>query len=116
MEVITSIGKYAHEKRGHIIFWDEHKVIELPSGTTVMFPAGTKRYSFVPVAADEERFLFRQFCHAGVLRWVEKGGKSDSEFEDLSSPGAIDAWTEKRANRGHASAKMFSKVDDIFVL
>ncbi|KAJ7693958.1 hypothetical protein B0H17DRAFT_932423 [Mycena rosella] len=115
MEVITSIGTYLHKERGHIIFWEDDKVIELPSGASVMFPAGTKRYSFIPMAANEERFLIRQFCHAGVLRWGEKGGRSDSEFEALASPVELEAWNEKQGRRAEASAKMFSKVVDIFV-
>ncbi|KAJ7450434.1 hypothetical protein FB451DRAFT_1052313 [Mycena latifolia] len=116
MEVITSFGTYDHKKRGHILFWDDDKVVELPSGASVMFPAGSKRYSFLPVDGHEERFLFRQFCHASVFRWVEKGGHSDTEFESVSSPEAIDAWNEKRARWGEAGAKLFSKLEDIFVL
>ncbi|KAJ7432733.1 hypothetical protein FB451DRAFT_1065168 [Mycena latifolia] len=116
MEVITSFGTYDHTKRGHILFWDDEKLVEIPSGASVMFPAGTKRYSFLPVDSNEERFLFRQFCHAGVFRWLEKGGRSDTEFESVSSPEVIDAWNEKRAKRGEASAKLFSRLDDLFVL
>jgi hypothetical protein len=116
MEVITSLGTYDHQRGGHIVLWDENKVIELPSGATVMFVAGSKRYSFIPVARGQERFLFRQFCNAGVLRWIEKGGKSDKEFETFMSPEVIAAWNEKRAGRGAASAKLFTKLKDIFVL
>jgi hypothetical protein len=115
MEVITSIGNYDHKQGGHVVLWDDNKIIELPSGASVMFVAGTKRYSFVPVGRNEERFLFRQFCNAGVLRWIEKGGYSDSEFDMVMSPEVIAAWEERRAGRGAASAKLFTRLNDIFV-
>ncbi|KAJ6547926.1 hypothetical protein DFH09DRAFT_926679 [Mycena vulgaris] len=81
MEAITSIGNYDHTKGGHIIFWGPggKGVVELAPGHTIIFPARTKRYSFVAVAPNETRFLFCQWCNAGVLRWIEKGGRSDTE-------------------------------------
>lgn len=115
MEVITSFGTYDHTKGGHIIFWEDDKVIELRSGGSVMWPAGSKRFSFVPVSGNEERFLLRQFCHAGILHWVEKGRRSDIEFEDAATPEVLAAWDEKRGKRGKASAKMFTKLGDIYV-
>ncbi|KAJ7079707.1 hypothetical protein B0H15DRAFT_787799, partial [Mycena belliarum] len=116
MEVITSIGTYDYKKGGHIVFWDDKKIFELRSGGTVMFPAASKRYSFLPVAPNEKRFLFRQFCNGGALRWVEKGGRSDSDFEAVASEEELEAWAEKLAARGYASAKRFTKLEDILVL
>jgi hypothetical protein len=81
-----------------------------------LFPAGTKRYSFVPVAPHETRFLFRQYCNAGVLRWLEKGGQTDSEFDLLASSEQTEAWEEKRKNRGKAALKKFSKYGDVYII
>ncbi|KAJ7666202.1 hypothetical protein DFH06DRAFT_925247, partial [Mycena polygramma] len=69
LEAITSCGTYDWEERRGIILWDDDRVIPMPPGTTVVFPAGAKQYSFVPVAPHESRYLFRQYCHAGALRW-----------------------------------------------
>ncbi|KAJ7849478.1 hypothetical protein B0H13DRAFT_1645009, partial [Mycena leptocephala] len=115
LEVITSCGNYDWQERGGLISWDDDRVIPLPPGTTVVFPAGTKRFSFIPVAPDESRFLFRQFCHAGIFRWIEKGGWSDTQFEMFAaSDEELEAWNKKRANRGARVAKMYSKIGDIY--
>jgi hypothetical protein len=113
MEVITVLGSWNPRTGGGIVFWDDVCVLELIPGATVMFPVGSKRYSLVAVAPHETRFVFRQYCHAGVLRWVEKGGRSDTEFDLGASDHEKDIWENIRAKRGH---KMFSKLEDIFVI
>jgi hypothetical protein len=59
MEAWTTIGKYDHKKGGGIILWDAKRMIEMPSGSTIVFPAGTKSFSWVGVAPNETRFLVR---------------------------------------------------------
>ncbi|KAJ7123798.1 hypothetical protein C8R43DRAFT_1135849 [Mycena crocata] len=115
MEAITSVGTYA-KARGHIIFFDDEGTVEFPPGSTALFPAGTKRFSFAPVAAHETRYLFRQFCHASVLRWLEKDGQGDTEFEHWASADQISVWEAKRASRGLTAIKNFSKLNDIYVI
>ncbi|KAJ7457543.1 hypothetical protein B0H11DRAFT_2243300 [Mycena galericulata] len=112
MELITSIGDY---EGGGIIFSDDEGVLPLLSGSTVAFPAGTKRYTFESVAPHETRFLIRQFCHAGIMRWVDKGGRSDMEFERNASAADKAAWEAYRLTRGNTSAKLFSKLGDVYV-
>jgi hypothetical protein len=116
MEVITVMGSWDSRKGGGIFFWDDDTLIELIPGSTVLFPAGTKHYSLVAVAPHETRYVFRQYCHAGVMRWVEKGGRSDIEFDVGAKRDEVEAWEEIRTKRGHASARMFSKIGDIFVI
>ncbi|KAJ7893750.1 hypothetical protein B0H13DRAFT_1625090 [Mycena leptocephala] len=115
MEAFTSLGFYDHEKGGHLILPDDNKVIELPPGTTVLLPAGTKRFNFAAVGKREKRFLFRQFCSAGVLRWVEKGGRTDREFQAAAGPQAIQAWNNMCRVRGETSLKSFTKLRDVYV-
>ncbi|KAJ7784195.1 hypothetical protein B0H16DRAFT_1296294 [Mycena metata] len=114
-EAITSFGNYDWQKRGGLILWDDDRVIPLRPGATVVVPTGSKPYSFVPVAADETRVLLRQFCHAGALRWVDKGGRSDAQFDLTATDAEKAAWEAKRVARGEAAAKMYSKLGDIFV-
>jgi hypothetical protein len=116
MEAVTSLGFYNHEKGGHLILPDDKKVIELPPGTTVLLPAGTKRFNFAAVAKHEKRFLFRQFCSAGVLHWVDKGGRTDREFQAhaAGSPTMV-AWNDMRRIRGETSLKSFTKLRDVYV-
>ncbi|KAJ7860814.1 hypothetical protein B0H14DRAFT_2350433 [Mycena olivaceomarginata] len=115
MEAVTSLGTYDHRKGGHIMFLDDDEMVEMPPGTTVLFPAGTKSYNFAAVGKHEQRYLFRQFCSAGVLRWVEKGGRSDKQFDDEAALENQDAWDEMRRHRGQTSLKLFSKLKDIYV-
>ncbi|KAJ7083933.1 hypothetical protein B0H15DRAFT_784575, partial [Mycena belliarum] len=116
MEAVTIIGNYDHTKRGQFVSWEDGKIVQVRSGSTVLFPAGTKRYSFLAVAPNETRYLFRQYCNAGVLRWIEKGGRSDQEWEDSVPPEELATLKEMRAALGAASIKSFSKISDIFVL
>ncbi|KAJ7462422.1 hypothetical protein FB451DRAFT_1026761 [Mycena latifolia] len=116
MEAITSFGNYDYKKGGQLVSWDDKAVIEVPPGATVLLPTGTKRYSFMAVAPSERRYLFRQYCNAGALRWVEKGGRSDREWENILSEEELDAWKGKRVELGAASLKSFSKIGDIYVL
>ncbi|KAJ7115651.1 hypothetical protein C8R43DRAFT_1138108 [Mycena crocata] len=115
LEAICSVGQYDYNTGGFCHFWDDEGMIEVPPGTTILFPAG-KRYSFMPVGKGEKRYLFRQFCNAGVVRWIEKDGMSDSEFDLHASPEAIEAWEEKRLQRGPTAARLFTKLNDVFFL
>ncbi|KAJ7176160.1 hypothetical protein C8R43DRAFT_872780 [Mycena crocata] len=114
MEAITAVGTYAKE-RGQLIFFDDEGAVEFPPGSTAVFPAGTKRFSFAPIAAHETRYLFRQFCHSTVLRWIDKDGQGDTEFEHWATADDIKAWEAKRASRGTTAIKYFSKLNDIYV-
>ncbi|KAJ7893072.1 hypothetical protein B0H14DRAFT_3427565 [Mycena olivaceomarginata] len=73
MEVITVLGSWNPRTGGGIVFWDDVCVLELIPGATVMFPAGSKRYSLVAVAPHETRFVFRQyalFTISGLVKLV----------------------------------------------
>ncbi|KAJ7044908.1 hypothetical protein C8F04DRAFT_1250151 [Mycena alexandri] len=113
-EAITSCGDYDWKQRGGLILWDDDRIIPLRPGATVIFPGGTKRYSFIPVAPHETRYIFRQYCHASALRFVEKG-RCDTDFEADASDSEVEAWETKRARRGTAAARMYSKLKDIYV-
>ncbi|KAJ7172871.1 hypothetical protein C8R43DRAFT_873922 [Mycena crocata] len=115
-EALTVFGEYDWEVRGHIIFWDDEGAIPLRPGSTVLFPAGTKRYSFLAVASNETRFVFRQFCHSGIIRWLERGCMSDLEFEENASVEEMAMWNAKRNARGRTSAKLYGKLKDVYVV
>ena len=115
MEAITSLGNYEHEDgRGAVILWDDETVVHFPPGSTIVFPSGTKRFSFIPVALREERYFFRQYCDAGVFRWLDKGGRTDAEFEKDATIEEKAAWEARRENRAKTAVKLFSKVGDVY--
>ncbi|KAJ6557790.1 hypothetical protein B0H19DRAFT_945973 [Mycena capillaripes] len=116
MEAITVIGSYDHKKGGHIVFCDDNEMIEMPVGATVLFPAGTKRYFFAAVGKGEHQYLFKQFCNAGALRWVEKNRRTDLEFANDAPLEEFVAWEEMCFKRGETSAKLFTKIRDVFFI
>ncbi|KAJ7687064.1 hypothetical protein B0H14DRAFT_2421890 [Mycena olivaceomarginata] len=114
MEAVTALGAYNHTKGGHVISWDDHAMIELPAGATVLVPAGAKHMSFAPVGPNETRYLLRQFCHASVFRWVHKRGHSDREFETYASERELAIWEKVRGNRGRTGLDMFTRLRDVY--
>ncbi|KAJ7492942.1 hypothetical protein B0H11DRAFT_2228265 [Mycena galericulata] len=115
MEALTICGAYEWRTRGRIVFWDDDASIPLRPGTTLMFPAGTKRFSFVGVNPDETFCIFRQFCHAGVIRWFEKGCRSNADFEAQESEEKLAAFNAQRRRRAHTSIKSYSKINEVYV-
>ncbi|KAJ7173283.1 hypothetical protein C8R46DRAFT_893471 [Mycena filopes] len=116
MEAITVVGHWNHKRGGGIWFPLRRIMLELIPGATVLIPSGTEPYSLVAVRAHEQQYVVRQFCDAGVLRWVEKGGRTDAQFEASASPVEVIAWEDMCDERGRASVRMFSHLRDIFVL
>ncbi|KAJ7333350.1 hypothetical protein DFH08DRAFT_708129 [Mycena albidolilacea] len=116
MEAFTVMGSYDHTKGGHIVCWDDHTMIELRPGSTVLLAAGCKQFSFTATGPGETQFLFRQYCDASIMRWLHKRGHSDGEFEQLQGSAEIAMWEEARANRGCAALGMFSQLQDLFAL
>lgn len=114
MEAFTVCGSW-DPSRGVCVFWEDEGIISLHHGTTVIFPAGTKRWSFGALKAHEHMYVFHQFFHAGVWRWLEKGGRSDAEFARDASNDELAAWNAKCAARGESTLKLYSKLRDIYV-
>ncbi|KAK6969168.1 hypothetical protein R3P38DRAFT_2814909 [Favolaschia claudopus] len=113
IEAITIFGSFDDLKGGHISF-DKHKsVIQTPSGTTYLVPSASKSSRYAAIAKGEHRYQFRQFISAGVMRWVEKGGRTDRQFDESSSAAQREAWRESRLARGSTAMKFFSHIDDI---
>ncbi|KAJ7618936.1 hypothetical protein DFH06DRAFT_1011867, partial [Mycena polygramma] len=113
---VTVVGSWDHTKGGGILFPGDEGMVQLKPGATVLYPAGIKKVTFVAVAPHEKRYFFRQYVHAGILRWLEKGGRSDSEFNYLASAAKSTEWYTQRARRGQDSLKLFSKLGDVFVI
>ncbi|KAJ7735254.1 hypothetical protein DFH07DRAFT_967255 [Mycena maculata] len=115
LEAVTVCGDYEWHEHGRIVFWDHDKSVALRPGTTLLFPAGAMRFSFVGVAAHEKICLFRQFCHASVLRWLEKDGLSDTQFELTTSEEELVAFKATRVMRPASAVQMYSKIGEIYV-
>ncbi|KAJ7079322.1 hypothetical protein C8R43DRAFT_910182, partial [Mycena crocata] len=79
---LTALGKYASRWGGELILWEEKKVIELPVGSTVLFPAAFTRYSFTQVRAGEYQYWFGQYAAVAPFRYFDNGFQSEQAFED----------------------------------
>ncbi|KAJ7080881.1 hypothetical protein C8R43DRAFT_909878, partial [Mycena crocata] len=112
MEAMTFLGEFTD---GGIVFWEDDVTIPLRPGNTVIFPSGTKRFSFAALKPNETRYIFRQYCNAGAMRWLEKGNRSDTEFDASASVEEKEEWEAKRARRAVASSKLYTKINDIYV-
>ncbi|KAJ7664350.1 hypothetical protein DFH06DRAFT_897559, partial [Mycena polygramma] len=71
--IITSLGKYAALRGGHIILWDLGLVVTFPIGCTILLPTGLVRYSFVKVRPGERRYSLVQWAGAGIAHWFRNG-------------------------------------------
>jgi hypothetical protein len=111
---ITAIGKYP-PSRGQVIIWKDGMSLTFVPGTTILFPGGCKRYSFAAVEAGESRFYFKQYFSGALARWVDKGGRSDNQFDDYASEEVMAAYTKRRGNRPQRAMQLYSKVNDLFV-
>ncbi|KAJ7240102.1 hypothetical protein C8J57DRAFT_1086059, partial [Mycena rebaudengoi] len=112
---ITAIGDYP-VPRGNVIFWKDENALPFIPGTTVVFPAGCQSHSFAAVEHHESRFYFKQYFNAALGRWVDKGLKSDTQFEKEASPGEIVDMLTHREDRAERATYLYSKVDDLFVV
>lgn len=108
---VTALRAYNHTKGGHIISWDNHAMIELPAGATVLVPTGAKHMSFAPVGPND---LLCQFCHASIFRWVHKRGHLDCDFETYASERELAIWEEVHRNWGRTGLDMFTHLRDVY--
>ncbi|KAJ7747896.1 hypothetical protein DFH07DRAFT_962314 [Mycena maculata] len=116
LEAVTICGDYEWNERGRIIFWDHDRSVPLRPSTTLLFPAGAMHFSFVGVAAHEKVCLFRQFFHASILRWLEKDGRSDTQFELMTSEEDLAAFKAVRVTRPVSTIQLYSKIGEIYVV
>ncbi|KAJ7852332.1 hypothetical protein B0H14DRAFT_2354806 [Mycena olivaceomarginata] len=114
MEAFTALGSYDPTQGGHIVSWDDNAMIQMTPGSTMLIPAGCKRFSFASVGPHETRYLVRQYCSAAVFRWMDKRGYADNQLA-TTGPEAVAKWEEVRATRGRLSLKMFSQLHEVFV-
>ncbi|KAK6974554.1 hypothetical protein R3P38DRAFT_2584049, partial [Favolaschia claudopus] len=113
-EAVTVCGDF--RRGGRLALGDEDAEVQLRPGYTFLIPSSIKRYRVTPVGKGERIYIFRQFCHAGVFRWMEKGGRKDKEFEETASLGEIAAWESLVKERGRNTIKLFSRLDEVYTV
>ncbi|KAK7043446.1 hypothetical protein R3P38DRAFT_2767052 [Favolaschia claudopus] len=116
VEAMTVLGKFDDLLGGELISPDDDSATRFGPGMTAILPTGSKEFMLAAVGKDETRYLFRQYFCARVLRWVEKGGRTDDEFDKTATDEECEAWEEKRLGRTDGSINAFSKLRDINLL
>ncbi|KAF7294626.1 hypothetical protein MIND_00999200 [Mycena indigotica] len=124
IQALTVLGHWNGEMGGHLILHGEGRIVKVKPGDTFLLPAGAQAYTFVPVRAQvgERQYVFSQFFHASVARWVEKGGKTDKELEvkarhlrDKAALSRLHQWSRARESRADRTKKQFLKMDDVSI-
>ncbi|KAK6975116.1 hypothetical protein R3P38DRAFT_3477546 [Favolaschia claudopus] len=113
MEAVTIFGDFNELLGGHISFGKHRAVIQSPSGTTYLVPSASNTLRYTAIGKKERRYQFRQYVSAGVLRWVQKGGRTDKQFEETTTAGEREAWATSREARGDTCLNLFSQLSDI---
>lgn len=72
---ITSAGTFDPKKGGHLILFDINKVVEFPSGSTVLIPSSVMRHGNTPIREEEgeTRVSMTQYAAGALFRWVDNG-------------------------------------------
>jgi hypothetical protein len=109
---ITALGKFNHKMGGHLILHDLKLFIQFPAGALVLIPSATLRHANTPVKDHETRLSFTQFCAGALLRYVDYGFRTDSQFRRQDKAGYAAAM-KKRPGRWKEGLAMVRTVDEL---
>jgi hypothetical protein len=77
---ISALGDYNPDNGGHMILFDLGIIIRFPPGSTMLIPSSVLRHGNTPIAADETRMSFTQYCAGGLFRWVRYGFQTQKDL------------------------------------
>lgn len=112
---ITALGKFNSKLGGHIILWDAKVVIEFPSGSTILIPSATVAHSNLPIAPDEERASFTQYCAGGIFRWVDNGCRTESKLAE-EDPEEYERICGLKGERWQMGLSLYSTLEELLSL
>ncbi|KAJ6459359.1 hypothetical protein C8R47DRAFT_994720 [Mycena vitilis] len=91
----------------------DNLAIRCPPGTTILIAGCVKGYYFSTVGEGEKRYLFQQFFHAGVQRWIDRGFRSDADFDQKATAEESESVEAKLAKRVPFTMKLLSRLHEI---
>ncbi|KAJ7471333.1 hypothetical protein B0H11DRAFT_1721861, partial [Mycena galericulata] len=112
LRAITVLGNFNPNVSSLFISPSDNLAIRCPPGTTMLIPP-TKDYFFTKVNKGEKRYLFQQYFHAGLQRWIDHGFRSDLQYETEAMPDEVATIEEHMANRVPFAMKLLSRVHEI---
>jgi hypothetical protein len=78
---IQAFGTFDHTKGGHLVLADLKLVIEFPAGSLILMPSATLQHANTPVARDERRSSFTQYCPGGLFRFVDNNFQTETSLK-----------------------------------
>lgn len=109
---IHALENFDHKKGGHIILWEPKVVIEFPSGSSILVPSATVAHSNIPIAHDEQRASFTQYCAGGIFRWVDNGCRLESKLAE-EDPVEYRRICGLKRDRYKMGLSLFSTLDEL---
>ncbi|KAJ7887148.1 hypothetical protein B0H13DRAFT_1627563 [Mycena leptocephala] len=82
-------------------------------GTTVLIAGSVNDYFFTTVAPGEKRYLFQQFFHSNVQRWIDRGFRSNSLYDEDATEEEKALVEAKLGKRVPFTMKLLSRLHEI---
>lgn len=112
--VIQALGNFNPTKGGHLILWDLKLVVQFPPNSTILIPSATMAHSNIPVQEGDSRVSFTQYCAGRIFRWVDKGFRTEKEFEEADKD-RYDAVMARKAARWEMGLSLLSTIDELLL-
>ena len=95
-----------------MILWDLKLVIDFPAGSTVLIPSATLMHSTTPVAANESRLSFTQYCAGPIFRFVDQGFRTEKVLK-REDPEAHQLFQASKVYRWQQGMDLFSTREEL---
>ena len=99
MCTIMALGDFDPKKGGHLVLWECRKVVEFPSGSSILIPSATITHSNVKVGKNEHQCSFTQYTAGGLFRWIENGFQMSEQLLDSLSAQEVAELKERNSER-----------------
>lgn len=109
---ICALGDYDPTQGGHLVLWELKVVIEFPPGSVILIPSASITHSNTPIPDGQSRLSFTMYCSGSLFRWVDNGGRTDTDFEKEDPIGWAKHYKD-RAKRNIQVMDYFSTLDEL---
>ncbi|KAI0324411.1 hypothetical protein GY45DRAFT_1262880 [Cubamyces sp. BRFM 1775] len=90
---ITALGRYNPKTSTHFVLLRSKLIVEFPPGASILMMSAIEPHANTPLQPGETRQSLTQYCAGGLLRWVDAGFQTLTEFAKADPVGkaAFDA-------------------------
>ncbi|KAJ7154380.1 hypothetical protein C8R43DRAFT_885058 [Mycena crocata] len=112
---LTVLGKFNPDRSSICILPNDNLAFRCPPGSTFLLPGSVTDYYFSGVKKGEQCYLFEQFFHAGIDRYIERGFRSDARYDRYATAEEKAAVEGRLADRVKSAKKLFSRLSELYV-